>query len=413
VRVSVVVVVHNMAREAPRTLRSLSATYQRHIDPNDYEIIVVDNGSEPPFDLRAVPHLTGNFRQLLVNPAPRSPARAINAGLAEAGGDIIGVMVDGARLVTPGLLHFALQGAMLYPRAVVATLGWYLGFDSQPAAVASGYTAAREDALLASIDWPSDGYRLFEIGTMDESSLDGWLQPISESNALFLRREFWDALGGVDERFDAPGGGLLNLDTFRRAIEMPGAQSVILLGEGSFHQIHGGVSTNASPEQQYTRFHEWARQYAAIRGIPYEVVNATQLPTVVGTLPTPVLRRLVRAATHPHPRHTTAPLGKIFEASTHPTLAAVVELAQKKFYDGDLDGAAAIARLIRDRDPDEPSARTVLSTIAPWPKSYTSAGKARHHFALAEAHRLLGEHDAAIREYRAALAEAPPEPPRA
>jgi GT2 family glycosyltransferase len=36
--VSVVVVVYNMAREAPRTLHSLSAGYQRHIDPDDYEV---------------------------------------------------------------------------------------------------------------------------------------------------------------------------------------------------------------------------------------------------------------------------------------------------------------------------------------------------------------------------------------
>ena len=154
-----------MAREAPRTLRSLSATYQQHIDANDYEVIVVDNGSEPPFDLRAVPHLSGNFRQLRLSPAPASPARAINAGLAEAGGDVIGVMVDGARLVTPGLLHFARHGAMLYPRAIVATLGWYLGFETQPVAVTSGYTTAREDALLASIDWPSEAHLTAPCGT--------------------------------------------------------------------------------------------------------------------------------------------------------------------------------------------------------------------------------------------------------
>jgi hypothetical protein len=35
-KLSVVVVVHNMAREAPRTLFSLSARYQRDIDKKDY-----------------------------------------------------------------------------------------------------------------------------------------------------------------------------------------------------------------------------------------------------------------------------------------------------------------------------------------------------------------------------------------
>src|SRR5207302_5548632 len=107
-----------------------------------------------------------------------------------------------------------------------------------------------EDALLATIDWPQDGYRLFEIATLDESSVDGWLFPISESNALFLTRAMWTALGGVDERFDAPEGGLLNLDTFRRSVELPGADLVVLLAEAAFHQLHGGIATN-SPVERY------------------------------------------------------------------------------------------------------------------------------------------------------------------
>jgi len=109
---------------------------------------------------------------------------------------------------------------------VVATLGWYLGFDLQKWAIEGGYDRTREDALLASIDWPNDGYRLFEIGTPDESSVDGWVQPIAESNALFLPRASWDLLRGVDERFDAPGGGMLNPDTFCRAMELPSRELV-------------------------------------------------------------------------------------------------------------------------------------------------------------------------------------------
>src|SRR5260370_24518847 len=177
---SVVVVVYNMSREAPRTLHSLSAMYQRHIDPDDYEVIVVDNGSNPPFDQKIVESLAGNFRLIRIDPAPRSPAHAINRGLAEARGDVVGVMIDGARIVTPGLLHFARHGAHLYDKAVVATLGWYLGYDFQRFSMQHGYNHAREDALLSSIDWPKDGYRLFEIGTMGESSADGWFSPIAE-----------------------------------------------------------------------------------------------------------------------------------------------------------------------------------------------------------------------------------------
>ena len=293
---SVVVVVYNMAREAPRTLFSLSGTYQRNIDIDDYEVIVIDNGSTPPLDRRVIENLVGNFRLIRVDEALPSPAQAINRGLKEARGEIIGVMIDGARIVTPGLLHFARHGARLYDKAVVATLGWYLGPDFQWRSMESGYDRAREDALLESIDWPNDGYRLFEIGSMDESSVDGWFKPIAESNALFLRREFWEALGGLDERFDAPGGGLLNLDTFNRALEWPDAQLVVLLGEATFHQLHGGTNTNIPLVQQHDNWTRWKGQYASIRGRPYEIARPKHPPTHIGTFPQPMLARIARAA---------------------------------------------------------------------------------------------------------------------
>ena len=42
--------------------------------------------------------------------------------------------------------------------------------------------------MLASIGWPQDGYRLFEISAFDESSVDGWFSQIEGSNALFISR---------------------------------------------------------------------------------------------------------------------------------------------------------------------------------------------------------------------------------
>lgn len=294
--ISAVVVVYNMPREAPRTLYSLSTRYQRNIEADDYEVIVVDNGSNPPLDPKVVERLSGNFRLIRIEHASPSPAQAVNRGLAEARGKVIGVMIDGARIATPGLLHFALHGARLYDRAVVATLGWYLGHDLQSRAMLAGYNQAREDALLDSVDWINDGYRLFEIGTMDESSVDGWFQPISESNALFLRRDLWGLLGGLDERFDAPGGGLVNLDIFGRALEWPNAELVILLGEATFHQVHGGVSTNAPLESQHDNWTRWSSQYATIRGRPYEVLRPRRAPTYIGTLTQAALARMARAA---------------------------------------------------------------------------------------------------------------------
>src|SRR5688572_3733292 len=96
---SVVVVVYNMPREAPRMLHSLSADYRRGIDRDDYELLGVENGSHPPFVRSTIPDLGDSVHLLRVETAPRSPAQAVNRGLAEARGGVIGVMIDGARIV--------------------------------------------------------------------------------------------------------------------------------------------------------------------------------------------------------------------------------------------------------------------------------------------------------------------------
>jgi hypothetical protein len=94
------------------------------------------------------------------------------------------------------------------------------------------------------------------------SSALGWFVPPAESNALFLPWDLWQELGGYDERFVAAGGGYVNLDTCERAWSLAGAQPIVLLGEGTFHQFHGGVATNAleSPAQAFLE------EYVAIRG---------------------------------------------------------------------------------------------------------------------------------------------------
>jgi hypothetical protein len=415
--VSVIVVVYNMAREAPRTLHSLSADYQRYIKPGDYEVIVIDNGSNPPLDPRDLAALSGDFRLIRIENASPSPAAAINRGLAEARGEIIGVMIDGARIVTPGLLHFARHGARLYERAVVATLGWYLGYDLQSWAIRTGYNQAREDTLLASINWPQEGYRLFEIATMDESSFDGWFAPIGEANALFMRRELWNTLGGMDERFNLPGGGLLNLDLYRRAGDLPDAELVILLGEGSFHQVHGGTATNAPVESFPTMLASWNEQYEAVRESSWSHPKFMNPPTYVGKLPSAVLSRFVRAVIDPvqvyGPREP--PLGNDFdqalwslvspEQPTDPTIAALVDLAQREFKAHSYESTAAVARLTLEHSPDEPEPKRLLSLIGGWlsingPPDNRRAG---FHCALGEAHRLLGDRATAAAEYEKAL----------
>ena len=69
---SMIVVFHNMAREAPRTLFTLSAEYQRGVCPGDYEVIVVDAGSSAPLEQSFVKSFGENFK-LVRSPAAPSP----------------------------------------------------------------------------------------------------------------------------------------------------------------------------------------------------------------------------------------------------------------------------------------------------------------------------------------------------
>jgi len=414
-QVSVVVVVHNMQREATRTLYSLSADYQRDIESDDYEVIVVDNGSNPPFDTSIFDNLRGNFRVIRLYPAPPSPAHAINVGLASARGDVIGVMIDGARIVTPGLLHYARSGVRMFPGAVVATLGWYLGYDQQRWGIECGYDKDREDAMLEAIDWQNDGYRLFEISAGDETTVDGWFGVICESNALFLSRENWTLMNGVDEAFDYPGGGFVNLDLIIRAFELPQARLVVLLGEGTFHQLHGGIATNASHNNIADKVALWRAQYEQLRGREW-VPSGLPNRVFVGQMPTQALRHFARSILQPS---GFPPFGENFDRQLwtsggvqepiDPVCRQLLELIRTELRAEHFAAAAAVARIARRAYPDEFTILQLLQTVAPWlrgagdPESLGPIRRTWFFLAVGRANEILGRFEEAIAAYRSAL----------
>jgi glycosyltransferase involved in cell wall biosynthesis len=278
-RLSLIVVAYDMSLQLARTLLSLSPAMQQRIAATDYELIVVDNGSPEPIVPATAEDCGVAVRWLRIDDAAASPAGAVNRGLRLAAAPVVGVMVDGARMASPGLLRHALAAARLADRPVIGTLGFHLGPDLQQRSIWNGYDEAAEEQLLLDAGWQRDGYRLFDISVFAASSAEGWFAPPAESNALFMPAEMWDELGGYDEGFRSAGGGYVNLDAFERACALPGAELIMLLGEGTFHQVHGGVSTNSRNPPAIA----WQEEYERLRGRPFR--KPAIRPTLLGNPP--------------------------------------------------------------------------------------------------------------------------------
>ena len=279
--ISFVVVAYDMKREIARTLRSLDSSYQDDICPRDYEVIVVDNGSPEPLDFSYLrSYFSGSLRLYRLPKVSASPVAAVNHGVEMARASRVAVRVDGARMLSPGVVRGFLNAFRIFYSPFVYTLGWHLGDQPQNISMTQGYNQTVEDRLLDSFDWLGNGYLLFRYSCLALSSRKGWFSSISESNCFAMRRRDFQSLGGFDSRFQLPGGGLVNLDFFRRAVTSPMLQPALLLGEGSFHQFHGGVATNVIRENHpFERFQE---EYRSIRGSLYE--SAEFSPFYLGSL---------------------------------------------------------------------------------------------------------------------------------
>jgi cephalosporin hydroxylase len=265
---TVVVVVYNMRREAQRTLHALSRVYQEDVADIDYEVIVVENGSAPEQRLGAefVAGFGPEFRYLdLGDSAEPSPVFALNRGIRAGRGRNFALMIDGAHVVTPGIVRFGLAGLATYSPAIVATQQWYIGPGQQGEAMDNGYDQAYEDRLFESIGWPNAGYRLFEIGHFIGDR--DWFDGLWESNCMFVARAQLEQVGCFDERFSVAGGGYANLELYERLGSSPDVRVTTIIGEGSFHQVHGGTTTNQTDaDERRSRVFGYSQEYADLRG---------------------------------------------------------------------------------------------------------------------------------------------------
>jgi hypothetical protein len=274
---SVVLVAYNMQRELPRTLLTLAEPYQRGINKLELELLVVDNGSQilvPESEVKAISPLASVTRPEHVEV---SPVRALNDAISNTQGQVVCAYIDAARMASPRLISTAMSGVNAGERNVVGALSFHLGRTPQNEAVHHGYNQQVEEELLETVQWQRNGYRLFDISSLDPSSRFGLLACPAETNSLFMRRTMWEEYGGFETRFESRGGGIANLDLWKRVCEDPRNTVVLLVGEGTFHQFHGGTATNAlkSPWKEFNR------EYASIRGHEFE--DPTIEPLLYGT----------------------------------------------------------------------------------------------------------------------------------
>lgn len=298
--ISIIIIAYNMAREIPRTVQSFLHDYQTGIEASEIEIIVMENGSTNPVPQSVISAWPANVRYVNVKQPLSSPANALNTGVEMAKGQWICPVIDGARMVTPGILGAAKVIMNSHPNPVITTMGYHLGHVIQQLNVQKGYNQQQEDALLASIQWPERPYDLFKISCLGGSAQKSWFDALAESNVLIMKKAFYQMISGYDEAFDIPGGGLVNLDFFKRCIEHEDSQYVLLLGEASFHQYHGGVTTSrpvsmpSLEDESKTTWELYADQYEMIRGEPFQVTK--KFPILYGEANHVVRAQTIKAA---------------------------------------------------------------------------------------------------------------------
>ena len=257
--ISIAIVCWRMSRELPRTLWSLSRAFQQGVDDLDYEIIVVDNGSE---DLPHAPQMDPVPRIEVARVQSASPVGAMNEALERASGRLIGAWIDGARLAAPNLVRSVWLAAQLHPNPVLAVPNRQLGPTRQAISVGEDYSAKVEDSLLQQAGWPSPDADLFAISAPEAAHIRA---PMLESNALFLTAGDWTRLGRYDPAFAEAGGGAANPDMFWRATQLSETQLIRLENTATFHQVHGGTTT-FGPERAVAALKNAARNYAKVRG---------------------------------------------------------------------------------------------------------------------------------------------------
>jgi len=262
--ITFVIAAYNIPRQLKRTLASCSPNYQG-IAPGLLEVIVVDNGSDVPLSRNGLSEFPWVSQVIRVDNNP-SPVHALNLGIEAARFSLIAMMIDGAHMLTPGICRLSRSLLAVVSRPVINVPQYMLGDISQAIRQSDEDPFDTEERCLKDIDWPNNGYALFEHCTIPGEDLLKHAFEAGESNCLITTREVLDDCGGYDERFDEAGAGLANIEIFERLTHDPRNEFVIFPGEGSFHQDHHGTTTALTPAERARTLTEYRKKYEQVTG---------------------------------------------------------------------------------------------------------------------------------------------------
>lgn len=267
---TIIVIFYNNVREARRTLFTLSRTYQNNIDNLNYKVLAVDSNSTEKLSQEYVAEFGKEFEYHFYPSKYPSPVEAMNFALTLVKSKHLCIMIDGAHMLTPNVLSKWWEIIKIHPNYFVYTQRYHLGKYKQNDNVMLGYNQQKEDELLKSVDWKNDGYYLFLISDFKQSN-EWWFRPVFESNCFFIKTIDLERYGNFNKGFKSAGGGFVNLDVFKKAVDDATTTNIVLLGESTFHQYHDGTTTNV--ERKEMPLELYRKEY-------FEIYNNNYVPNI-------------------------------------------------------------------------------------------------------------------------------------
>lgn len=239
----IIVASHNMTPYLTNTLFSLSKYYQ---SLEDYEVIVFTNGGK---------ELPGNFFRkfgrnfkyfhIENSLAEKHPFYEINNLVKKSKYENIFINCDGARICSHNILEDYSKILKRNKFNICTSPGYHLGPMLQRFSQLRGYDRFFETQILKSSRWWMYPSTIFDISVTGGSTPKTLKELPVESNSLGINKSFFLDIGGFKKGFTIPGGGQINLDLWQTICEHKDTEIFYFKNHGTFHQIHGGMSTNS------------------------------------------------------------------------------------------------------------------------------------------------------------------------